>query len=637
MTIPFPGYLGKILRVDLSTGRWWDEPLNADYARQFIGGSGLGARYLADYVTSDTDPLGPDNPLIFMTGPFVGTQTPASGRYSVVARSPATRLTGEANGGGYWGPALRHAGYDGIIITGQAPQPVYLSILHGEVALHDATHLWGLNHYDTQDRVEEELASAENKLRVRVATIGAAGENLVKYAAVMNDHGRAAARTGLGAVMGSKRLKAIACGGKSEIPTADPAGYKNYLRAAMRFVVDDIFVVGLRMTGTILGADVGFMYGDTPVRYYTASEDPKIEATINSATLLDTMLDRQVPCFRCPISCGREVHLNHYTVERSAVTGSEHPKVDGPEYETAVGFSSLLGANDLEAAALAGHLCNLHGLDTISTAHTIGLLYYLYNQGIITRADTEGRDLTWGKAQPALELVERIAFRQGLGDLLAEGADAVARHFGVPELAITVKGLEAPFHDPRAFSGQALVYATTSRGACHMAGDYYEVLRGRIVPELGMDLLERHDETREVAQLAANTMDYRSFTNSVIMCHFEDVQAENLVGLLNTLTGWSVDYAGIMQLGERISVLKRALNFRLGATRSDDRLPKLLQARIETGGTEGYVPDMDTLLGLYYDVRGWDPVTGKPLPATLQRLDLNAWAAELWPAQELSA
>jgi len=631
MTTTLPGYLGKLLRVDLTAGRWWDEPLNPEYARQFVGGSGLGARYLADTITADTDPLGPDNPLIFMTGPFVGTQTPAAGRYSVVARSPATRLTGEANSGGHWGPALRHAGYDGIIVTGQSPTPVYLSILHGQVELHDAAHLWGLNHYDTQDRVEEELSSRVSKLRIRVATIGAAGENLVKYAAVMNDHGRAAARTGLGAVMGSKRLKAIACGGKAEIPTHDPAAFKEYLRAAMRFVVDDIFVVGLRMTGTILGADVGFMYGDTPVRYYTASEDPGIEAQINSATLMDTMLDRQVPCYRCPISCGREVHLDNYTVERSAVTGSPTPRVDGPEYETAIGFSALLGSDDLQGAAYAGHLCNLHGLDTISTSHTIGLLYYLYNQGIARAADVEGYDLSWGNVQPAIELVEKIAHRQGIGDLLAEGADAVARHFGVPELAVTVKGLEAPYHDPRAFSGQALVYATTSRGADHMAGDYYEVIRGRIVPELGMDLLERHEESREVAELAARTMDYRSFTNSAIMCHFEDVQAENLVGLLNALTGWGVDYDEISRLGERISVMKRALNFRLGATRADDRLPKLLREKIEAGGTEGYVPDIDHLLSLYYDVRGWDAATGKPAPDVLHRLDLDAWLDELWP------
>lgn len=628
MTTTLPGYHGRLLRVDLTAGRWWDEPLRPDYARHFLGGSGLGARYLADYVTADTDPLGPDNPLIFMTGPFVGTPIPAAGRYSVVARSPATRLVGEANGGGHWGPALRQAGYDGIIITGRAASPVYLSVINGKVALHDAGHLWGLNHYDTQDQVK--AAHAEEKVRLHVATIGAAGENLVKFAAVMNDHGRAAARTGLGAVMGSKRLKAIVCGGKAEVPMADPAAFKQFLRAAMRFVVEDFFVVGLRMSGTIMGADVGYMYGDTPIRYFTASTDPQIEEGINATVLMDTMLDRQVPCYRCPISCGREVHLDRYHVERSAVTGSETPRVDGPEYETAVGFSALIGANDLQGAAYAGHLCNLHGLDTISTSHTIAFLFYLYNQGIVTQADTDGLDLRWGNLPAAIELVEKIAHRQGVGDLLAEGTDAVARHFGVPELAVTVKGLEVPYHDPRAFSGQALVYATTSRGACHMAGDYYEVIRGRVVPEFGLDLVERHAQDVEVARLAARTMDYRSFTNSAILCHFEDVTADNVVGLLQSLTGWPMDYAEVMRFGERISVFKRVLNFRLGATRADDRLPKLLRQRIETGGTEGFVPDIDLLLDLYYGVRQWDPATGKPLPAKLQELGLEAWTVELW-------
>ncbi len=624
-----PGYLGRILRVDLSGGRWWDEPLNPAYARQFVGGSGLGARYLADFITADTDPLGPDNPLIFMTGPFVGTQVPAAGRYSVVARSPATGLVGEANGGGHWGPALRHAGYDGIIITGQAAEPVYLGIVNGVVHLHDATHLWGLNHYDTQDRVREEIAREEEKLRLHVATIGPAGENLVKYAAVMNDHGRAAARTGMGTVMGSKRLKAIACGGRFDIPLADPPAFKEALRAAMRFVVEDMFVIGLRLTGTLMGADLGYMYGDTPMRYYTASTDLQIEDGINVGVFMDTMLDRHVPCFRCPISCGREVHLDHYAVERSAVRGSETPRVDGPEYETAVGFSALIGCDDLQGAAYAGHLCNLYGLDTISTSHTIGLLYYLYNEGIAGRADTEGLDLTWGNLPPVFTLVERIAQRQGVGDLLAEGADAVARHFGVPELAVTVKGLELPFHDPRAFSGQALVYATASRGGCHMAGDYYEVIRGRVIPELGMDLLERHEQSMDVARMAASTIDFRSFTNSVIMCHFEDVQVDNLVALLRSITGWDVDYRAITRLGERITNFKRVLNFRLGATRADDRLPKLLQQQIEEGGTEGFTLDIELLLNLYYQAREWDPTTGYPLPGKLEALGLAEWAAAM--------
>ncbi|MCA9869550.1 MAG: aldehyde ferredoxin oxidoreductase C-terminal domain-containing protein, partial [Anaerolineae bacterium] len=313
---------------------------------------------------------------------------------------------------------------------------------------------------------------------------------------------------------------------------------------------------------------------------------------------------------------------DNYPVARSAVTGSDHPRVDGPEYETAIGFSALVGSSDLEAAALAGHLCNLHGLDTISCASTIGLCYYLYNEGIIAADDVDGLALPWGDPQPMLQLVEMIAHRQGIGDLLAEGADATAQHFGVPDLAVTVKGLESAFHDPRAFSGQALVYATASRGADHMAGDYYELIRGREVPELGLELLERHAEDRHMVETAARLMDFRSFTNAAIICHFEDVSAENLLGMLRAITGWDVGYDDILLLGERITNFKRLLNFRLGATRADDRLPKMFLQQIEAGGTEGYVPDFEALLAMLYDVRGWDPVTGLPRADKLESLGL---------------
>ena len=402
-----PGYLGQILRVDLTQQYTWIEPLNADYATRFLGGSGLGARYLWDYVTADTDPLGPDNPLIFMTGPLVGTATPAAGRFSVVTRSPATRLTGEGNSGGFFGPALRQAGFDGIIITGQAQTPVYLSILNGEAQLHDASHLWGLDSYAVQERVKAEISQP----KARVACIGPAGERLVKFAAVMNDHGRCAARTGLGAVMGSKKLKAIAAYGRAEIPLADPAAFKETLRRTMNFVIEDLFTQALRVGGTVLSLDAGFMYGDVPRRYFTAGESAHIEDNVNMSTLAETMLTRHLACFRCPIACNREVHLDRY----------QEPVVDGPEYETVAGFTTNLDSPDMQAAGMAGHLCNLHGLDTISTANTIGLLYYLYNEGIVS-AEQIGMALPWGDAEPALRLIPLIAQREGIGAVAAEGA-----------------------------------------------------------------------------------------------------------------------------------------------------------------------------------------------------------------------
>ena len=610
-----PGYLGQILRVDLTQQRTWIEPLNADYAARFLGGSGLGARYLWDYVTPDTDPLGPDNPLIFMTGPLVGTATPAAGRFSVVTRSPATRLTGEGNSGGYFGPAMRQAGFDGIIITGQAQTPVYLSIVNGEAQLHDASHLWGLDSYAVQERVKAEISQP----KARVACIGPAGERLVKFAAVMNDHGRCAARTGLGAVMGSKKLKAIAAYGRAEIPLADPAAFKETLRRTMNFVIEDLFTQALRVGGTVLSLDAGFMYGDVPRRYFTAGESAHIEDNVNMSTLAETMLTRHLACFRCPIACNREVHLDKY----------QEPVVDGPEYETVAGFTTNLDSPDMQAAGMAGHLCNQLGMDTISTANTIGLLYYLYNEGIAS-AEQIGMALPWGDAEPALRLIPLIAQREGIGAIAAEGALALATHFGVPELAVQVKNLEAPFHDPRAFMGQGLVYATGNRGADHMSGDCYEVGRGRIIPELGLDLLDRFEQSEAQALMAARTMDYRSFTNSAILCHFEDPQIDNLVSLLASVAGIAADYDWIAATGERITNLKRALNCRLGATRADDTLPKLLRTPLVKSNTEGNSLDFETMLPIYYQARGWDWETGKPLPEKLSALDLPEAVAALW-------
>ncbi|NOX60600.1 MAG: aldehyde ferredoxin oxidoreductase family protein [Chloroflexi bacterium] len=609
-----PGYMGKILRVDLTTGRLWDEPLNEAYARDFIGGSGLAARYLADLAGSDTDPLGPENPLIFMTGPLVGTTTPAAGRFSVVARSPATGLTGEANSGGYWGPELRRAGYDGIIITGQAKRPAWLEIREGMAPrLHQADHLWGLDMYETQAAIREEMGDN----RARVACIGPAGENLVLYAGVMNDHGRAAARTGMGAVMGSKRLKAIAVRGRAKVPLHNPEANKTANRHVTQHVIDDITAQMMRLGGTMLSMDFGPITGDVPARYYTTNELDGIEDRINAGQLSDNYLKRHVPCFRCPIACGREVEL-------PGVEGV----VDGPEYETAVSFGPIIGSDDLEAAALAGHLCNRYGLDAISCGSTIAFAYYLFENGIIDERVTDGLTLRWGDPQPALVLIEKIAHRQGFGDLLAEGAARVGEALGVPDLAVHVNKLEVPYHDVHAHSGQGVVYATSTRGACHMAGDIYHWEQGREMPELGIVYGDPHEESLEKMQMVARVMDFRAFTNSAILCHFEDIPIPTFLELWETITGETWDADDLARAGERIFNLKRALNHRFGLTRANDTLPKPLRRAFDSGPTAGYAPDIETMVQYYYQARGWDATTGKPTPETLERLGLEDFVSE---------
>lgn len=606
----FPGYLGKILRVDLASGQMWDEPLNAEYARDFVGGSGLGARYLADLAGLHTDPLGPENPLIFMTGPFVGTTTPAAGRFSVIARSPATALTGEANSGGFFGPELRRSGYDGIIFTGQAAQPLWLELREGEIPrLHDATGLWGMDMYATQDALKTELGDKQT----RVACIGPAGENQVLFAGVMNDHGRAAARTGLGAVMGSKKLKAIAVRGRGKVPVADADANKTANRAVTNIVVEDITAQMLRLGGTILSMDFGPVVGDVSARYYSTNELDGIEDKINAGQLSDTILKRHVPCFRCPIACGREVELP----ER--VQGV----VDGPEYETAVAFGPLIGSDDLEDVAMAGHLCNVYGLDTISCGSTIAFAYHLFESGVIDEETTGGLALRWGDAKPAIALIEQIAHRRGFGDLLAQGAARLGEALGVPDEAIHVNKLEIPFHDVHAHSGQGVAYAVATRGACHMAGDIYHWEQGREHPELGISYGDPQEESREKMEMVARVLDFRAWTNSAIICHFEDVPVPELLALWNSITGWAWTAEDLIRTGERIYTLKRVLNHRFGLTRANDTLPKPLLKAYESGPTPGYAPDLDTMLEHYYAVRDWDPVTARPRPEKLKALGLE--------------
>jgi aldehyde:ferredoxin oxidoreductase len=439
----------------------------------------------------------------------------------------------------------------------------------------------------------------------------------------MNDHGRAAARTGMGAVMGSKRLKAIAAFGRTKVPLADEVAFKAALRETVGIVIDEISTQLLRLGGTMFYMDIGNMYGDVPGRYYSQSGLPEAEETLTGGNLADTILRKAVPCYRCPIACGREVQLDLYG----------EPKVDGPEYETVVGFGPLLGAADLEGVAYAGHLCNLYGLDTISTSSTIAFAYYLYEQNIVTEAHTGGLSLHWGDLEAAHALIRQIAHREGFGAALADGALALGTRFGVPELAVQVKNLELPMHDPRAFGAMAIVYATATRGADHMSGDAYMVEQGRLLPEMGItidDFGQRQDESPAKAEMAVHLMNWRALTNSLIVCHFEDPPGPPVLALLNAVTGWGWDWPDALTAAERIYTLKRMLNYRFGMTRADDRLPQKILVPISEGNTGGYVPDVARLVELTYQARGFDTRTGRPGKVKLAELGLE-WLEESTP------
>jgi aldehyde:ferredoxin oxidoreductase len=603
------GYLGKLLYVNLTSGETWDEALDPTMARTYVGGSGLAARLIYPQVDGDTDPLGPDNPLVLMTGPLVGTAMPSAGRCAVCGLSPLTGIWGESNTGGFIGPEMRFSGYDGIVISGQADRPVWLSIVDGVPQIRDASELWGLDAYATQDRAREALGET----RARVACIGPAGENQVPMAAVMNDHGRAAGRTGMGALMGAKRLKALALRGTGSVPLADPEGFSDVVREIVRDLDEDLVATALRMAGTAGYVDMGLMYGDMPIRYFQQGEWE--DASNLSGVLMAEQYQTGIAaCYRCPIACGRETQALRFGAE----------KVDGPEYETVAAFGSLAMVDDLEGVIYAGHLCNVYGLDTISTGCTIALACEMFERGALTAEDTGGIRIEYGDIETIHRLIKMMAHREGFGDILAEGSEALVARFDVPDLAATVNGLEVPMHDPRAFSGMAVTYALSPRGACHMQGDMYGVDTGQ-GPAIDVGIVpgDRFEDSERKGRIAARQHLWRTGYNAWTLCQFQNPGAERVLRALNAATGWGLDLDEVMRSAKRIVALKRMLNLRRGLERGDDRLPHVLLKSLGEGGAEGRVPNLETLLAGAYAELGWDPETGVPTREMLSALDLT--------------
>ncbi len=603
------GYAGRILYVDLGAETAHEEPIDGELAEAFLGGSGLAAALIARTRLSEIDPLGPENPLVLMTGPLVGTEMPSAGRLSLCALSPLTGIWGESNTGGFLGPELRFSGYDGIVVTGRASEPVWLSIVDGNVELRDAESLMGLDTYETQEAIRQELGDD----KTRVGCIGRAGEHLVRYAAVMNDHGRAAGRTGMGTVMGAKHLKAIAVRGRETVPIADLQGFARITAAVREHSREEIATQAIRMAGTAGYVDMATMYGDLPFRHFRTGEWDGADR-LSGVRMTEEYLLRGRACHRCPIACGRETRAPVYGLDR----------VDGPEYETLGALGSLLAIDDLEAVIAAGHLCNRHGLDTISTGVTIALACELAERGILNRATADGLTLRFGDAVLLHGLIEKIAVREGIGDLLADGSAALADHFGVPELAATVKRLEMPMHDPRAFGGMAVTYALSPRGACHMQGDMYSVDTGQVaLEELGIAPGDRFDASEGKGRIAARQMAWRSLYNAMILCQFQNPPAERIAEALGAATGWDLAPADLMTIGHRILTLKRTINAHRGVDASSDALPPTFLSPLEAGGTLGNVPDVDRLLAGAYGELGWNPRTGQPENPTLARLGLG--------------
>jgi len=608
--------MGRLLVVDLTTGGVGEETLQQEYADRFVGGSGLAARYIYDLTDSDTDPLGPENPLLLMAGPLVGTKAPSCSRYVVCARSPQTGLWGESNIGGFLAPQLRCAGYDGIVVRGRAERPVYLLIGDAQAELRDASSLWGSDTYTTQEAIKTQLGDPS----WRVACIGQAGENLVKYSSIMADEGRAAGRSGMGAVMGSKRLKAVACRGSGAIPLAEPEMFERSAQDAVALLRDDVSTRVFRETGTAGSANVMSMFGNMPNRYFRQGTFDEVDK-ISGSTISETILVGTSGCYGCVVQCGRKVRISEGTYRLE--------ETDGPEYETVAALGSLLLIDDLAAICHMNHLCNSYGMDTISTGVTLGLAFHLYEEGIIGGRDTDGLTLRWGDPEPAIRLIELAARREGLGDLLAEGSLALAKRYGFEELAAQVNGLEVGMHDPRASSGVTLSYLTSPRGACHNKSDTYWLDVGRTMEDLDIGMTDRFEE-EGLAELVARHQNWRSACDSLVSCFLPYLPSDNLAELLSAATGREVAKKDLLRTGERILNLKRLLNLRWGLEVDNERLPGLLMEPLSDGGTAGHVPDVQRVLTDYYRIRQWDRRTGRPAMDKMQELGLKDVAGEVY-------
>jgi aldehyde:ferredoxin oxidoreductase len=610
------GYTGKILRLDLTHSKVTAEDLKEEWAQQFIGGSGLGAKFLYEMTDERTDPLGPENPLIFMTGPFTGTSVPLSGRHAVVSRSPLTGIFGESDVGGTWGANLKRAGFDGIIVTGKSVKPVYLWVHDGKWEIRDASHLWGKDTYEIDPTLK-----GETHEKAVVSTIGQAGENHVLMATIMTDgkDARAAGRCGMGAVMGSKNLKAIVVYGTGTVPVFDPEAIARLPKEYGAQINKN--AENFRKYGTAGSLSVFEAMGTLPLQNWKfVGRWEESAEKINGFTISETVLTGRYFCDACVLGCGRRVKI-----ENGPYAGVEGA---GPEYETL----ALLGSNclidNLEALCYANELCNRFGLDTISTGGVIGFGMEAYEKGLIDREDTDGIELHWGSEKALIETIKLIGQNKGFGKALGKGVKKASEELGKNsvEFSMHVKGLELPAHDPRGYNAGAVGFATSSRGACHLAGLSHTFERTLKSPEIGIpEPLDRF-QVEGKGVLAAKTQNLMGMMDSLKLCKFilfGGITLTHIVKWYRDVTGREMGIEDFTKAGERIFNLKRLYNVRLGISRKNDTLPfrSLTFKRMGKGLTPN-LPPIGQMLGEYYEYRGWSE-DGIPTPEKLKELGLG--------------
>jgi aldehyde:ferredoxin oxidoreductase len=619
-------YIGKILRVDLSKGAIFEEGIREEWTEKFIGGAGLATKYHYSEVPKGVDPLGKENHLIFMTGPLTGTVSASASRYSVVAKSPLTGIWGHGNSGGSFGPALKHSGYDGIIFKGISPHPVYLRIVDGKSELCDARSLWGKTVPETEDLIQRDLNQ-----KMTIASIGPGGENLVRYAAIMNNRHRAIGRCGLGAVMGSKRLKAIACAGKAQINLANPDLFREIASKQFDLLNESVLKVGFEAFGTNMVSDMVNVRGGYPTHNWQQGIFEQIEE-VNGQALTDKVFIKGVSCFACPIACGRGTEIKEGSWEGN--------RGEGPEYETVNTFGAMCGISDLNAITMANYLCNEYGLDTISAGSTIAFAMECYERGILNKEITGGLELKFGDVKLIVDLIHKIARREGIGDLLAEGTKRVSEKLGQgsEHFAMHVKGLELPAYDPRAAKITGLGYVTANRGGDHITA-YVQGPTFIDTPFLVVEDSKIEDPfvaNPKEAKVVVDLENALTMFDCIGACKFMGIlsPAEEYVDLISAATGWNFGVDDFRRCGERIYNLMRAFCVREGITREADSLPKrLMEDPLPDGPAKGMVIPKDTIEMLkdaYYDIRGWDKKIGKPTVTKLKELELDDLIEDIW-------
>ncbi|KAA8923085.1 aldehyde ferredoxin oxidoreductase family protein [Thermoplasma sp.] len=582
--IDLRGFWNRLLFVDLSHREIWTDSLSEDLWERYIGGVGLGA-YLFTKYGGNFDPFSDKNPIIITTGPLVGTAFPNSGRHEVVSRSPLTTFLGESNSGGRFGFELKRSGLDGIILTGISDVPVSIFIDDGEFRIEETPELWGLDIYQTQDAIRK-------RGNYSVMCIGPAGEKRVLFSSIMNDEGRAAGRTGLGAVMGSKRVKAIAVHGKKIVEVNDRIEYNRAVKEASKSIMESPVVSGFRSYGSMIWMDGGIGFNDIPANYFM---DRSFQFDdLSSIKFHEEYQVSSYNCAACVIGCGRTVRYNGLTV-------------DGPEYETVAALGPLLGNTSFQNIVEWNHEINRLGMDTISTGVIISAIRHFLKAGLID--DAAIGSYYSDNFSGINRMIQDIAMRNGPGNAIADGLYRYATSLGIDrDLIATVKGLEIPLHDPRAFKAQGIVYATSTRGADHMQGDMYQIDIGGDHPDIGIVAGDRFSiDSDERVRTIIRTQDFRQVYNSLIICYYAQPDPDLIARAYSLATGFSASIRDLVDRGSEIINLKRKINEDLGLRPEEDWLPVLVRKPIEGEPQESGTTDEEliSVLQRYYRLRGW--------------------------------